>query len=106
MDHRTRIDIAKHFSQEAMARYGEHIDRIILYGSVSRGDDDADSDIDILVITDDDKDLQKELSFLSFDYSYQNRELLSVQAVKISDYQEYGHFSFFRNVQKDGMYIG
>jgi len=28
-----------------------HLDRIVLYGSKARGDDDADSDIDLLILT-------------------------------------------------------
>src|SRR2546423_12045420 len=31
-------------------RFGERLDRIILYGSKARGDDDAESDLDLLVV--------------------------------------------------------
>ena len=44
-----RIQIARDFANSINSKY---IKRIILFGSVARGEDNEDSDIDILIVSD------------------------------------------------------
>ena len=41
--------VIRQFVRQVQERYTTHIDKIILYGSVARGDANADSDIDVMV---------------------------------------------------------
>ncbi len=107
MDHDTRMDIAYDFSREVRSRFGDHVTDIILFGSLPRWEDEEDSDIDILVIVnDDDTSLQRDLSFLSFDFGMKYGEFISVQTVTRKHMDEFSTFSFFQNVLKEGITIG
>src|SRR3972149_1640628 len=50
-DMTSRRDIAERFARHLKEKYGPRIDRILLFGSVARGEDREDSDIDLLVVT-------------------------------------------------------
>ena len=43
--------IAEDFARYLKGKYGDRIERIILFGSVARGDYREDSDVDLLVVT-------------------------------------------------------
>jgi len=42
--------IAEDFARHLKVKYGERIERIILFGSVARGDYREDSDVDLIVV--------------------------------------------------------
>lgn len=50
MDHVGRVRLAERFATEARRAFPQQVERIILFGSVARGDDREDSDIDVLVL--------------------------------------------------------
>lgn len=107
MDHDARLELARNFSKEARALFGNRIRDILLYGSVSRNEDTETSDIDVLVVLEEgQKDIQRELSFLSFDIGLGSDEHISVQTVTSSHMREFKDFSFFRNIERDGMILG
>lgn len=45
--------ILKKLQKALLARYGEKLSKVIIFGSQARGDAKADSDIDVLVVLDD-----------------------------------------------------
>jgi len=85
------------------------IEKIILYGSVARGDDRETSDIDIMIITsniDDDLKIEDEIYGKTFDTLLETGEYLSVKMIDSEHYKKHTHFSFYRNIKKDGVLIG
>ena len=84
------------------------IEKIILFGSVARGDDGKDSDIDLLIITnsEDIKDLKEEASNKSWDILLKTGEYISLIIRSNSYYQKYKSFLFLSNVIKEGVIIG
>ena len=44
-----REEIAKEFADRILSRFEDGIEKIILFGSVARGESGANSDIDVLV---------------------------------------------------------
>ena len=85
------------------------IEKIILFGSVARGDDTKDSDIDILIITkniDDDLKIEDDIYEKTFDILLETNEYLSVKMRTIEHYETYKHFTFYSNVEKEGVLIG
>ena len=62
------------YIEELRKIYGEHLQKIILYGSRARGDFREDSDYDIMILTDLDelsqKKYQKDLSYMTYDFSH------------------------------------
>lgn len=59
MDHRAAAD---HVARELRAAAGDAVDRIILYGSVVRGEAGPDSDVDMIVVTSDYKRVHRALT--------------------------------------------
>jgi len=47
--------IAEDFARHLKAKYGERIERILLFGSVARGEAREDSDVDLIVVTREDR---------------------------------------------------
>ena len=97
----------REFADLILKKYGKKIEKIILYGSTARTEDNVDSDIDILVLSDKQYDsLQRELSFLAFDIGSKYGVEISVQNYNRSHYEKYSSYSFFQNVDRDGVLIG
>jgi len=84
------------------------IEKVILFGSVARGEDTEDSDIDILILTKNDEDdlkIRKNIYSKVMDVIIETGEYLSVKMRSITHYNKYIHFSFYANVEKDGLII-
>ena len=59
---------ASEFARRASERFGEQLERIVLFGSVARGTDSPDSDLDLLVVARaNDKKLRDGLDEIAFD---------------------------------------
>ena len=98
-----RIEIAHEF---AKAIKSEYILKIILFGSVARGDDTEESDIDILIVSDhpmkiDDK-IADEVAWVMYD----KQELISAHVMSEEIFNKTKSFSFLTNVLKEGVLIG
>ena len=85
------------------------IKKIILFGSVARGDDGDDSDIDILIITSNDNDefkISDDIYSKVFDILINNGERISIKIRTLNYYNKYKHSSFLSNVENEGVVIG
>jgi len=85
------------------------IEKIILFGSVARGEDTEDSDIDILIITkniNDDLKIEDDVYDKVVDILLDNMVRISVKMRTIEQYETYRDFPFYSNVEKDGVLIG
>ncbi|KZX12344.1 nucleotidyltransferase family protein [Methanobrevibacter filiformis] len=85
------------------------IEKIILFGSVARGDDTEDSDIDILIITSNvvvDLKIEDDIYSKSFDILLETGEYLSIKMRPNEHYYKHLHFPFYMNIEKEGVVIG
>lgn len=85
--------------------YGEHIRRVIVYGSHARGRATGESDIDVLVLVDaslDPSEVRESLSDLLFDIVLEEGELVSVIAVPEETFETYNS-PFLLNVRREGI---
>lgn len=98
-----RIEIAYEFANEINSA---DIIKIILYGSVARGDDTEDSDIDILIISDHESKIEPKISNEVFNIIANYNEYISAQVMSEEIFNQTKHFSFLTNVMKDGVLIG
>lgn len=84
------------------------IEKIILFGSVARGDDNEDSDIDILIITSKQSDklkIRDDIYSKVMDVLINTGEYISVKIKNIEYYNKYKNYSFFSNINKDGIIL-
>ena len=96
------IDFAKSLN------YSE-IEKIILLGSVARGDDNEHSDIDILIIIPNEKDESKikdDIYTKVFNILITKGERISIKIRSNKYYNKYIHSSFLANVEREGIVIG
>jgi len=80
--------------------------KIILFGSVARGDDKEDSDIDIIIITTDEDTIEDEVYTKVMDFLIATKEYISAKIIPIEDFNRFKNFPFFMNVDKEGVVIG
>lgn len=97
-----RIQIAKNF---AKAIKSDKIKKIVLFGSVARGDDSEDSDIDILIVS----SYKDELFDFIYDKIYEilidYQELISAHFVDEEKFEKEKEFSFLSNVIQEGIVL-
>ena len=85
------------------------IEKIILFGSVARGEDTEDSDIDVLIITKKNEDefkIKDDVYTKVMDIVYKHMEYVSAKIIPFDHYKKYKDFSFYSNLNKDGVVIG
>ena len=85
------------------------IEKIILFGSVAREEDTDESDIDILIITKNDDDelkIEDDVYDKAWEIRLDTMVRISVKIRSIEHCETYKNFSFYSNVEKDGVLIG
>ena len=100
---KNRRQIAEEFANKIKS---DKIDKIILFGSVARGDDTSDSDIDILIISDYLDDIQDKISYESYQFVLYNQVVISPHIMSNSKIDMINDFTFMRNVRREGIVIG
>ena len=98
-----RKQLAKEFAKSL--NFPE-IEKIILFGSVAREDDNEDSDIDILILTTDDDKIEDNVFDITFDLLMEKNEYISPKIIPIEHYEKYKDTSFYYNVNKEGIILG
>ena len=83
------------------------IKKIILFGSVARGDDTKNSDIDILILTKEKSEkIKKNVYSKASDVLLETMEDISVKISTVEHFQKYKSMPFYDNISKEGVIIG
>ena len=95
------------FVAAARRELGDHIVRIILYGSRARGDYTEDSDIDVMVIVRDIDvwDASKDMSNITLDLVIDYEELINAYVVSEKRYEKRQDYSLYVNAKREGALI-
>ena len=94
-----RVKIAYEF---ANAINSDKIVRIILFGSVARGDDGKDSDIDILIVSDYRNEIWENIEDVIGEIVLEKQELISVHIMDTERFNVSNDYSFLSNVLAEG----
>jgi len=87
------------------AHYGARLKGLVLYGSIARGDADAESDIDLLVLLDPPMEYSAELWHvveLLDPTQLESERLISAKPVASDEY-ECGGIQLYRNAKQEGI---
>ena len=98
-----RVEIAREFAE---AIKSDKILKIILFGSVARGDDREDSDIDILIISNYWEQIDSLITDEVFKVVLDKEELISPHVLSEKQFNETKDFNFLTSVLEDGVVIG
>lgn len=99
---KNRIEIAQEFANNINNKY---IKRIVLFGSVARGEDNIDSDIDILIICNNREMIENKISDEKYDIITKYGELISAHIITEKHYEDTKDYSFLTNVRKEGIIL-
>ena len=97
-----RYEIAREFAD---AIRSDDIVKIILFGSVARGDDTEESDIDILIITTNSDELSDEINSVAVDIILEKDEFISPHVMSEEHFNKTIDYPFLTNVLKEGIVI-
>ena len=97
-----RYEIAREFAD---AIRSDDIVKIILFGSVARGDDTEESDIDILIISNHRDEIWPQIADEIAWFVYDKQELISAHVISEELFNSTKNHSFLTNVLNDGVLI-
>lgn len=99
-------EILKRFKSEVEKALGRRLDRIVLFGSRSRGDADPESDFDLLVTVHNSRGTDKKtVSEIAADLSLECNTVLTVLVMPRKDFREDRYFYLYENIQKEGQVV-
>ena len=101
-------DLLEQYTEILQKIYGEHLKKVILYGSYARGDYNENSDIDIMILLDlsdlDIKQYRHELSGETFDFNMDQELAIKLIAKSQQHFQNWVEaYPFYANVEKEGV---
>ncbi len=104
-------EIINIFVQEVKTLYGNSIDRIYLFGSCARGDQNDYSDIDILVLLDVSEDkipeIRKTMRKCVNDIDWNYDVIVSPVYQSLQNFETFKEVSgFYKSVLKEGLLVG
>ncbi len=97
------------FLKRVKEKFGDRIEKVILFGSYARGDAGEESDIDLLVITGGERfEMQKNLSGVAIDILLETGVYISAKAVSIEEYSLMKKIKtgFYQNIAREGITVG
>ena len=99
-------EILRRFKAEIKNVLGDRLDRVVLFGSRSRGDADPESDFDLLVnvhsLLETDR---KRVLEIAADLSLGYGTVLAVLVVPTNDFREDRYVYLYENIQKEGQVV-
>jgi len=98
--------VIQRFKERVTQALGDRLDKIILFGSRSRGDAEEDSDFDFLVLVrrpeEEDKNRIRDIAWaVSLEYDTVVTILVSAK----EDFREDRYFYLYENIQKEGRVV-
>lgn len=101
-------ELMSKYVDEVKKIYGQHLRKVILYGSYARGDFHNDSDIDIMILLDitdlEIKEYRHELSYMTFDFNMDYDIDIKPIAKSEQHFKKWlENYPFYANVDSEGV---
>jgi predicted nucleotidyltransferase len=82
------------------------VEKIILYGSVARGEDEEASDVDILIISPDKPKIKDKVIGKAMDILLDTGTYISVKVISPLEFERLKDTHFIKQIEKEGVLIG
>ncbi len=98
------------FKQRVTSHLPEQVNKLILFGSRARGDEEPDSDLDLVaLVSEKTPDLEKTLDELAYQvmWDYDFTPIISLKVFSQSDFNNAVKqgFSYYKNVEREGIIL-
>jgi len=95
------------FVDELSRRFPEAVDRVIVFGSKARGDDDSDSDLDVLVVATGDEKLKTSIRILGYELALLKNVVSSIVVYTTEEFEQrrQNRSVFIECVERDGVVV-
>lgn len=91
------------FAESARDSLGESLKKLVLYGSVARGEEDDLSDVDVFAVVETREQLEQ-LRTLAFEIGTLDHGIsISVQGETAEEFEGFDKSSYLRNVEREGV---
>lgn len=91
------------FAESAEKELEDSLNKLVLYGSVARGDQDNESDVDVFAVVDQKEDLEN-LRDLAYEIGVLKYEVvINVQGRTRESFEGFEESSYLRNISKEGV---
>ena len=102
--------LMKKYIAEVRKIYGNHLRKIILYGSYARGDFRPDSDIDIMILLDlsdlELKAFSRELSYMTYDFNMDyDLDIKPIAKSEVEFNRWLENYPFYTNIKAEGVIL-
>lgn len=106
----TMKNLMDQYVSEIQKIYGEHLRRILLYGSYARGDFKTGSDVDIMILLDisdiEIKNYRHQLSDMTFDFNMNNDVDIKPIVKSEEHFMKWvKNYPFYANVDREGVML-
>jgi predicted nucleotidyltransferase len=98
-----KLELAKEFAKSLGEEASE---KIILFGSVARGEDEVDSDVDILIISRDKVKTKEKVIEKVTDILLATGTYISVKVISPLEFERLKSTHFIAQIEKEGVLIG
>jgi predicted nucleotidyltransferase len=98
-----KLELAREFARSLQDVASE---KIILYGSVARGDDTEESDVDILVVSKEKRSIKERVIRKAMDMLLETGTYISVKVLPPDEYEQLQDTHFVRQIRTEGVVIG
>lgn len=103
-------NLIKLYITEIQKIYGDHLRKVILYGSYARGDYHTDSDVDLMILLDmpdmELKTFSRKLSYMTYDFNMDYD--IDIKSISKSE-EHFGkwveNYPFYANIRREGVVL-
>ena len=96
-----KLEIAKEFAKSL-----KDVEKIILFGSVARGEDKGDSDVDILIISRNKQKTKDKVIRKAMDILLDTGTHISVKVISPLEFERLKNTHFIAQIEKEGVLLG
>ncbi len=96
-----KLEIAKEFAKSL-----KDVEKIILFGSVARGEDKGDSDVDILIISRNKQKTKDKVIRKAMDILLDTGTYISVKVISPLEFERLKNTHFIAQIEKEGVLLG
>ena len=96
-----KLEIAKEFAKSL-----KDVEKIILFGSVARGEDKGDSDVDILIISRNKQKTKDRAIRKAMDILLDTGTYISVKVISPLEFERLKNTHFIAQIEKEGVLLG